>query len=360
MRALVVCHLPTLIVPKLRALAAADDVDEIHVVRSTPGPPLDKVTYHALPSLVAGVPVLRVLLRLFLAVWVGWRTRCDFVVGYYLVSHGVVAIAAARVLGVPVVVSVIGTDLSKHLHGGWSVLLSRILRQADAVAVKGERAKKELMAFGIPRKKLFVLHNVLDTRCFCPRQATKRFDVIGIGRLVDVKRFDRFIAAIAAAKKRHPSLTAAIVGDGPLRATLERQARTSGMEDAIAFLGFRGDVADLLCRSRLFLLTSEKDELPFSMLEAAACGLPVVVADVGNITDIIEDGIHGVYVDAANPKDVGAAIAGLLEDEPRRTAMGGAARALAATFDVDRARKQWRQIFATLQINRAPAKYLLP
>jgi glycosyltransferase involved in cell wall biosynthesis len=133
------------------------------------------------------------------------------------------------------------------------------------------------------------------------------------------------LQAIATLPRR--DVVVVVVGDGPQRAALEAQA-ASALGARARFAGNQQDVAPRLHAFDVFCLPSYANEgVPQALMQAMACGLPVVSTPVGSIEEIVTDGETGVLV---RPEDAAAlrqAIEGLLADEPRRGALG--ARALA-------------------------------
>ena len=93
-----------------------------------------------------------------------------------------------------------------------------------------------------------------------------------------------------------PSIRAAIVGDGPLMADLKGRVSDLGLADNIEFLGKREDVRSVLLDSREFILTSQTEGLSIAMIEAMAAGVVPVVADIGELGDVVENGVNGYLI----------------------------------------------------------------
>ena len=113
-----------------------------------------------------------------------------------------------------------------------------------------------------------------------------------------------------------------IIGDGPLRAELEAYRDRLGLREAVHFLGARSDVALILPVCDLFLLTSDNEASPVSIIEAMACGIPVVAPDVGSVSELVLDGRTGFLV---QPQDEGGFVANasqLLRDPTRAREFG--------------------------------------
>jgi glycosyltransferase involved in cell wall biosynthesis len=160
--------------------------------------------------------------------------------------------------------------------------------------------------------------------------------IVGLGYLLPVKRWDRLVDAAHRLKERGIDCCVDIVGDGPLRATLQNQAHALGVADRIRFLGHIDDVPSVLAGAAIVALTSDSEGAPNVVMEAMACGRAVVATDVGDIPALVENGTTGFVVG----RDV-AALAdrlGMLITDPnlcRR--MGVAARRRAEErFGLDR------------------------
>jgi N-acetyl-alpha-D-glucosaminyl L-malate synthase BshA len=118
-----------------------------------------------------------------------------------------------------------------------------------------------------------------------------------------------------------------LVGDGPERSAVEKLAASVGVSGNVAFLGEQLQMGPLLAQADLFLLPSEQESFGLAALEALASGVPVVATNVGGLSEVVRHGETGLLVPAADPPALAAAVLKLLADEPRRAAMGRAARA---------------------------------
>ena len=162
-----------------------------------------------------------------------------------------------------------------------------------------------------------VIHNGVPAPAEPARLDGRPPRVLSVGRLKEPKTFVTLVRALA--RLDPSSFTAAIVGDGPDRAAVEREVR-----GPVELLGERDDVHAQLLASDLFVLSSGSEGLPLSVLEAMAAGLPVVASDVGGVPELVGDA--GVLVPPHDEEALANAIAGLLADPERRRALGAAAR----------------------------------
>jgi glycosyltransferase involved in cell wall biosynthesis len=118
--------------------------------------------------------------------------------------------------------------------------------------------------------------------------------LLSVGRLTSQKGFDILLDAFAAVRRRHPQAALSIAGEGPERARLEAQCRRLGLGDAVRFLGFVDDPYPLMATADLFVLASRYEGFPNVVLEALACGTPVVATDCpGGMRDMVGWGVTG-------------------------------------------------------------------
>jgi sugar transferase (PEP-CTERM/EpsH1 system associated) len=196
----------------------------------------------------------------------------------------------------------------------------------------------------IPATKLELIMNGVDTVRFAPQLpaastpwaaeaeslATKPFVIGTVGRLQDVKDQATLIAAFALLCERRPEARAglrlAIVGDGPLRARLAEKAAQAGVADLVWFPGARNDIPELMRSFDVFALSSIAEGTPVTLLEAMACGRPIVATAVGGIPEVVQDGVNGALVPAGNPQALADALALYVDNRPRVAAHGAAAR----------------------------------
>jgi glycosyltransferase involved in cell wall biosynthesis len=279
---------------KIKPLMISSQVHEVHIIRREPlnG---DKITSWTPPGLWDRTTLTAELYRLSFLLYFCWRYKPDLLIGYFFVPHGVYIGLAGWLFGIPVAQMIIGKDLNLALGNRWLLCL---LRQADFIGVRGENTRRLLIAQGIPAQKLFIPPNVFDFSIFSPQQMPFEYDLIYIGNLSQYKRVDLLIEVVDRLVPRFPNLRVALIGSGELVETLQAQVVRAELSDNIFFLGYKTEVHEYLNRSRVFILTSEAEGLPMAVVEAMSCGLPVIVPDVGDITDVAQDGINALVVPA--------------------------------------------------------------
>jgi glycosyltransferase involved in cell wall biosynthesis len=165
----------------------------------------------------------------------------------------------------------------------------------------------------------------IDLERFARGEPALRVDgplVGNVARLAEQKGHADLLEALAEL----PDVRAAIVGDGPLRAGLEAQARELGLAGRVTFTGERDDVPDLLASMDVFAFPSLFEGLCLAVIEAQAAGVPVVATPVGGIRETVVEGETGVVVPVNDPQALAAGIRRVLADPPRARAMAEEAR----------------------------------
>jgi glycosyltransferase involved in cell wall biosynthesis len=195
-------------------------------------------------------------------------------------------------------------DVNPH---GWRS--QAVFRMAHGFVANSHRARQNLISRGVNAARIEVLPNVIDLDDFDSRSAlseprkSKRILMAAIGRLHSCKRFDRFIEALALARRAEPALAGVIVGaDCGMKDSLQAKADSLGLTgDDLTFVGECREVPALLAQAELLVLTSDYEGFPNVILEAMAAGLPVITTPAGDAGLIVQHGKTGYVVE---PEDI--------------------------------------------------------
>jgi glycosyltransferase involved in cell wall biosynthesis len=295
---------------------------------------LTRGEYWEEPIRKLGIPVQWVgrsrsrLVRLFAVIKAARALKPEVIQSQHFYANGCVALAA-RVTGAWGV-GAIRNDGFSEVSGNGPIFGRLNLRLPAMLAANSKAAIRNLRQLKVPERKLFYLPNVIDTSLFAPSVQHKKnaFVILGVGRMVPQKRFDRFLRIVSELRKHLGSRVSGIlVGSGPQRQDLEALAhRLDLIPHGVSFVGSVSDVRKCFKAANMFLLTSDYEGTPNVVMEAMACGLPVVAANVGGVPDLIKHGETGFLFE---PEDSNSAIAGLkrLAEEPELAAeMGYRAR----------------------------------
>jgi len=226
-------------------------------------------------------------------------SRPDLILNYWLYPDGYAAVHIARQLGVPVIVGAIGSDL-RHRNDPFTVRLVReTMLGADAVITVSEELRRQAMAQGVPGDKITAILNGCDTAIFHPGDRDEARAQVGCdptdelivyaGNLLVTKGLGELMDAFLELAKLRPQLRLAIVGQGPYRDTLARRAAGAGSAKRVILPG-RCDAAGIAQWMRaadIFCLPSYTEGCPNVVVEALACGRPIVATNVGGIPELI-------------------------------------------------------------------------
>ncbi len=269
------------------------------------------------------------------------RERVDCVIGINPLPWGSLAWAAATRRRVPVVLSLIGTDYRRLMHPLAKPLWAP-LRSARVVTVPGDRMRKGVIEHGVDRDRVVALPHAIDIRRFRPSDTPPDYDIVFVGQLIEVKRVDVLIDAIAQMRER-PRV--AVVGQGPLQRQLAARIASRGLTHHIDLLGFRADIERVLQRGRIFVLPSQSEGLPFAMIEAMASGLVPVVTDVGAIGEIVRDGYNGRLVPVGDAQALARTLTELLHSSGMYGDLRRHALQIREMMSLTHATDVWRDIF---------------
>ena len=203
----------------------------------------------------------------------------------------------------------------------------------------------------IPPSRLFVIPNGVDARRFAAIEppGDRLVPTIGaIGALRPEKRFDRLLRVFAELRKTHRAALL-IVGDGPQEEELKSLASDLGIEKEVLFTGAVADVAQTLKLMDIYAITSDTEQMPISLIEAMAAGLPVAGSDVGDIGDMLScEG--GQFLNRPDDEEaLVRALGQLLDDHELRAHLGAAnAAKAAAAYSSDKMVNSYRVLFEAI------------
>jgi glycosyltransferase involved in cell wall biosynthesis len=282
--------------------------------------------------------------------------------GFY---PNVFAVPAARIAGVSIVVASI-RDRGDILTPMQRWIQKQACRLADCVLVNAEAIREALIHQGYRPGNIVVIRNGVVASRPAGRQngaAVRR--ALGVpasaplvfvfSRLNTMKGLEYFIEAAAVVAGTFPGVRFLIVGDGGRRQELEAHARRLGLENRVIFTGFRTDVPELLSEAAISVLPSLSEGLSNSLLESMAAGVPVIAANVGGNSEIIEHEGSGLLVPVRDSVALAAAMGRLLEDPllAARFAQAGRER-VAEVFSMERSLGEVESLYERLVEAHAP------
>ncbi|PWT93473.1 MAG: glycosyl transferase [Acidobacteria bacterium] len=281
---------------------------------------------------------------------------------------GVLALPIARALQIPLIVTFGGYDATvdqevamKHpLYDRHRIYFQKemsLKHEARLFLTVSDFIKRKVLKRGFPPDNVIVHYTGVDTQVFRPNAAIQRQPlVLFVGRLVEVKGCEYLLRAMKNVEQQAPNAQLVIVGDGPLRSSLEKLARSEQLAN-YRFTGWQShqEVREWLNRARVCcspsIIASSGAEEGFSnaILEAMACGLPVVSFCNGGTPEAVEHGKTGFLAKEKNIDELSSYIIRLLKDQPVWNEFSDAAlNRVRSTFDLCRQTKKLEDIYRSV------------
>ena len=256
---------------------------------------------------------------------------------------------AARLARVPRVIHTChGNVLAPYSRG--ARLFQMAFWFADMMVCVSDGTVQQMVEIGINPRKIQMILNGIDTESFSFSGPQLGGNAVTVSRLSPEKDVDNLLRAVAIIRETCPSFRVDIAGDGPCMADLQATVRELGIASQVRFLGLVRDVPSLLKRSSLFILPSLTEGVSLTLLEAMACGLPIVATRVGGTPEVVVEGETGLLVSPGSPEELAQAILCMHQNPERGRQMGGMARQRIEThFDIRRMVSDYEEMYRVLQ-----------
>jgi glycosyltransferase involved in cell wall biosynthesis len=232
-----------------------------------------------------------------------------------------------------------------------------VLRFAKRVVAVSDEIRGDLISVNVPPQNIRVIYNGIDTARFGRLNSVaalkstlgvrlQDFVITMVGRLSPEKGHRLFLEAASRIASCKHDVSFLIVGDGPMKDELRREARRLNLDGRVIFTGFRKDIPAIYALSDLIVNMSSIEGLPITVLEAMASGVPVIAARTGGIPTVIKDNETGLLIES---HDVGAltrAIGTLIDDRQKRERLVAAAyEVVTKNHSFDRMCRSYREAY---------------
>ena len=273
----------------------------------------------------------------------------DVIHVHYAIPHVLSAYAVSKITGLPWLVTLHGSDAHSL---GWSptfrLAMLRTLQDAGAVTTVSEFLKRRIQERIGFEGEVIVIPNFIDIDHFSPSNEFKlcletgcitkeeegvtanpdseEILLLHVSNYREGKRVPGLIEAFRIIADSHPNAHLAIAGDGSERAEVEKRIESLGLRENVTLLGVRSDIRELMCCSDVFLLFSNVEGMPLTVIEAMACGLPVVATPVGGTPELLRAGQDGIMTEGLGEREYAQAVIELIENDSLRLKLAAAGR----------------------------------
>lgn len=342
---------------QLEVFEFSEHTDVVYMVAENQVPDIPKVVAKYAPAWMnklLGKDIARLVYFGFVAI----KLRPDVIGGFHLLLNGLASLLLAKLVGARSLYVCGGgiREIEGGGHGTENRIFGRIsgpnpsieaklgeaVKRFDHVVVRGTSAKAFLCDhIGVNPANIFIITAGMNVERFkADPNAEKQYDVVFVGRISEVKRLNIPIEALGELKSKR-SVSLVVVGDGPDRQMMEDLGESCGVRAQITFAGWQNRVEDFLNQSRTFVLTSSSEGLSQAMLQAMLCELPVIVSDVGDLSDVVSNDVNGYLLDPCNKASLAAVLGDLLSDEEKLAEMGKRAREEALNYGIQLVGQRW-------------------
>jgi glycosyltransferase involved in cell wall biosynthesis len=249
-----------------------------------------------------------------------------------------------------------------------------LMRRFNHLLAVSQATKDEMTAAGVSAANISVVHNAIDTEVWSPLQTTtnlreelgigQAFPVIGyVGRIMPEKDLDTWLHVAALVAQKYPSARFVLVGEGRDGTTLrhlQKLATTLGISAQVIFTGYRESLVPAYATFDIFVLTSRREGLPNSILEAMAMGLPVVTTDVAGTSELVFDSVTGFVLPQGDVHGIAQAIIALADNHQLRLRMGtGGRKRVEQEFSFNKRLRRVEELYEQ-SLRVLPDKFSLP
>lgn len=307
------------------------------------------------PALIGKIRGLRALFRIVPYLVRIWRLAGRVDVIHLMANSGwswqlfaAPVIWIGRLRKKPVIVNYRGGEAREYLGASARWVKPSMVRAAQLVVPSGF-LRQVFSEFGLAAS---VIPNIIDLETFSPAVSEPpetEFTFAITRNLEPIYGLETAIRALAIAREQVPSLRLRIAGSGPLRAELQRLVEQLGLGDAVVFLGRleRQQVVELYHNAHAMLNPSRVDNMPNSVLEALACGVPVISTNVGGVPYIVEDGHTALLVPPDDAPAMAQAMIKLYTEKSLRSQLREQGCRAVAQYAWDEVRPMWLALYNT-------------
>ena len=326
----------------------SEAVDEVTVLWLNDAIHGDDIRYEEVAISQIGIVNLAVM---FWSALVLSRTdEYDVIVSFSLIPYGIFALIAGVLSNTPAHLGIIGSDLDVHEQAWYGPGIRWLFRRFDIITVAGTNFRDRLIDVGVDPHRVHTVSHPVDGKFSSGKiHDSPQYDILWLAEITEAKDPLLFIETVAEVIDRGMKLTVAMVGDGPLRSAVEDAIHRHELEEIIDYPGWSKSPIEYYQNASVFIMTSQREMLPLSLIEAMSVGVPPIVPPLGAIPDVVEHEYNGLIIEHRTPEAFADGIERLIRDNQLRHRLGENAQCIENDHGFEPVAQRWSEILATGQ-----------
>jgi len=267
------------------------------------------------------------------------------IISFSLIPYGLFNLLLGKITNKPTHLGIIGADIDIHLKSWYSPVIRFLLKKFNTISVPERSQCKELQHRGINNRKIFKLRNGIDVDEYPIKNlGNSEYDFIWVGRMSSEKRPIMFLRAINSMKPNQ-NMNAVMVGDGPEFEEVKKFVYDHNLDEHVELIGWSDEPVKFYQQSDYYISTSNREALPFTLVEAMSCGLIPIVPDIGGISDLVDDNSSGYIYTPDDFEELTRLMRLVLSNEETANQVGarGAVR-IRQEYTLENVRDDWKKI----------------
>lgn len=257
---------------------------------------------------------------------------------YTATPDGYVGLILRKKYNIPLICSFRGSDINSYpkYNKLTYYLTKKVILESDQITAVSNALKIVAEGIGKPKKEIQVVYNGCDSKMFSYnkkerlrirkelRISLKKLVIIFVGSLVKSKGIFELLTAFIKLNYKYTNLYLILIGNVPDRTVLDKIISSNYINNKICLLGEipQNEIPYWLSASDIFVFPTYNEGLPNAIMEAMACGLPVVATEIGGIPEVVKDGENGILIDKKNVKSIVHSLEKLIENKSMCRKMG--------------------------------------
>lgn len=286
------------------------------------------------------------------------QNKYDLTHSFFTVPCGFISYLLKLEFGLPYIISLRGSDVpgySERFVGIYRWITPTILRiwKKASYVISNSQGLKDLALKSNPEKEIGIIFNGISTTEFFPdysKRKNEKFTILCVSRVTPRKGMRFLVQAFNVLYSRYDNARLVIVGDGNERKSLENLVMSLGLKDKVDFAGVvpHENVLPYYQQADVFVLPSLNEGMSNVILEAMACGLPVVATDTGGTKELVADGVNGLIVKMRDANDLMEKIEKLILNPELKTSMSAESRKRAEALSWEKVAGEYIELYGKI------------